>query len=276
MSIFLFILIFAVVVYPLVRYSAFAFSNWRAGYFGEIQERLGDLRWPLVRGVLTAMMADIYVLPTYVLGWILSLGNKGNGTPIVLVHGLFHNSSAWLVMLRRLRKAGYTNVYTYQYDSFFKDFAPAVQGLEEKLDHILKGHPNEKPILIGHSLGGLVCRKAAGSPRFSKRLGGLIALGSPHHGSDLAWFGGNRMSRGLIPGRAIPKAVESVPDPDCPRLAIYSLVDDFVFPLNMLQPGREGWIEKICSPMGHVWMLLSGEIFGMVKAFLKDVETNQR
>lgn len=221
------------------------------------------------------MMADAYVLPTYMLGWFISLGHEGKGTPIVLVHGLFHNSSGWLVMLRRLRRAGFTNLHTYQYDSFFGTFEPAVQGLEQKLDQVLKASPENKVILIGHSLGGLVCRKAAGNSLYTDRIAGLVALGSPHHGSDLAWLGGNRMSRGLIPGRAISKAVASVPDPSCPKLAIYTLVDDFVFPLKMLLPGREGWTERVCSPMGHVWMLLSGEVFRMVVEFLRGIDSEK-
>ncbi len=275
MSLFATILVVALVVYPFVRYTAFIISNWRAGHLDEINQRLGGLRKPLLRGVLTALMADIYVLPTYILGWILPLKHEGRGTPIVLVHGLFHNSSAWIVMLHRLKQAGFTNIHTYQYDSFFKTFDPAVKGLEDKLDQLLGPNPNSKVILIGHSLGGLVCRKAAGNPNYSKRIAGLVALGSPHNGSDLALFGGNRMSRGLIPGHSIPQSVAAIPDPDCPCLAIYNLVDDFVFPLSMLQPNRKGWQEIICSPMGHVWMLLSNEVFNSIVDFIKNLEPSQ-
>ena len=42
-----------------------------------------------------------------------------------MVHGLYHNRTAWLIMKRRLRKAGYTNLHTYQYNSFTRDFEPA-------------------------------------------------------------------------------------------------------------------------------------------------------
>lgn len=266
------ILIIAFIVYPSLRFAASLASNGRARHLKTIRQQTGGLPTTLLRGMVTAMAADLILLPLYALAWFRTFGDNGRGTPVILVHGLFHNASAWLVMMHRLNQAGYHNLQTYQYDSFFDSFDPAVEGLKVRLDGILGPHPDTKVILIGHSLGGLVCRAVAGDPRYRDRIAGLMALGTPHHGSELAWLGGNRMSRGLIPGRSILQTVEALPDPDCPKLAVYTPLDDFVFPLNMLQPGRAGWEERICPPMGHVWMLLSGTIFRMVKDFLERVE----
>lgn len=269
------ILLVLVIVYPLVRYTGFFLSNWRSGQLAEIRRRQGGMFRPILRGVGTAMMADAAMLPAYAFGWFCRFGREGKGTPIIMVHGLFHNASAWYVMLHRLGKAGFSNLHTYQYDSFFNGFDTAVRGLERKLDQVLGSRPGTEVILIGHSLGGLVCRAVAGDQRYSSRIKAMVALGSPHHGSDLARLGANRMSRGLIPGHSIPQTVAEVPDPPCPRLAIYTLVDDFVYPLRALQPGRDGWEEQICSPMAHVWMLVSREIFRRVVTFLRQVDDGE-
>lgn len=255
--------------YPALRYALFLGSSARAGTLQYIRSELGGLIWPVTRGALTAGAADLMVVPSYPLGVLGGREPMGKGTPILLIHGLFHNSSAWLVMKRRLREAGYTNLHTYQYNSFTRGFDEAVEGARLRLNAILRNSPDGKVILMGHSLGGLVCRCAVDKDIYRDKVAGIIALGSPHGGSDLAWFGGNRMSRGLIPGREIPTKVSQVADPDCPKLAIYTLVDDFVFPLETLRPNSPGWEERLCSPMGHVWMLYSEEVTGMVIDFLR-------
>jgi len=217
------------------------------------------------------MSAEVIAVATYPMGWFGHSKPRACGPPVLMVHGLFHNSSAWLLFGRRLKRAGFRNLHTYQYNSFTKDFAQAVQGLEQRLDKLPVNGPDSKVILVGHSLGGLICRYVAGNSRYRDKVRAIVTLGSPHKGSDLALFGGNRMARGLIPGKSTPASVESVPDPDCPRLGIYTLVDDFVFPLDMLQTGRPGWQEIVCSPMGHVWMVYSREVADMVIGFLRSV-----
>ena len=193
-----------------------------------------------------------------------------------MVHGLYHNRTAWLVFARRLRRAGFENLHTFGYNSFTRDFDHALAGLKERIGELLADDPEGRVILVGHSLGGLLCRCAAGDPRFCDRVAALVTLGSPHGGSELAWLGGNRMARGLIPGRDIPEAVAGAPDPDCPRLAIYTMADDYVIPLDLLRIGRPGWEERVCAPMGHVWMLYSPEVAGMVIDFLRPLKLSAR
>jgi len=261
-------LVLFVLVFPWVRYLVFLASSLRSHHLPYLRQRLGGLARPLCRGWLTAMAADMLVLPLYPLGLLRDGRADGPGIPVVLVHGLYHNRSAWVVLRRRLKRAGVTNVHTYQYNSFTRGFDEAVDGLARTLDRLLGGREDARVILVGHSLGGLVCRAVAGDPRYRGRVAGLLALGSPHGGSDLAWFAGGRMGRDLIPGRYISRRMAEAADPDCPRLAVYNLVDDYVFPLDKLQPGRPGWREIVCSPMGHVWMLFSPEVAAAAIDFL--------
>jgi len=256
---------------PLLRYTGFIISNWRAGTLGDIRKRFNGLLFPLLKGVWTAGLADLFVIPLYPLGFLGGKETLGEDTPVLLVHGLFHNASAWLIMKHRLREAGIVNVHTYQYGTMTGDFQGAVDGLRARLDVLLRRHPGGTVALVGHSLGGLVIRKAIGDPRYWDRIAGVVTLGSPHGGSDLAHCGFNAMARGLLPGGAIPVAASAAPDAHCPRLSLFSPVDDFVYPFTSLQVNREGWEESLCSPMSHVWMLYSREISGIVIDFLRGI-----
>lgn len=259
----------ALALFVLLRYAVFLLSNALAGRLGFIREETGGLGPAVARGVVTAMAADAIALPSVLFLALPERAAPASGTPVLMVHGLYHNRTAWLVFARRLRKAGFRNLHTYGYNSFTKDFDHALAGLKARLDALLADSPDGRVILIGHSLGGLLCRCAAGDPRFGGRIAALVTLGSPHGGSELAWLGSNRMARGLIPGRTIPEAVAQAPDPDCPKLAVYTLADDYVVPLDLLRTGRPGWRERVCAPMGHVWMLYSPEVAGMVVDFLR-------
>lgn len=257
------------ILWPVFRYGLYWYSNHRAGTIPEIRQRLGGLTWPVLRGMATGILAECIVAATY-FRFLFGRQEGGEGPVVLLVHGLFHNRSAWLVMQRRLSRAGFTNIHTYQYNCITRRFPHAVDGLENKLDELTDRYPDREIFLVGHSQGGLVVRCAAGLDRFRNRVAGIVTLGAPHKGSDMARLGMNGMSRDLIPGRKTAQMVDAVPDPDCPKLSLYSLADDFVYPLPMLRLDRQGWEETVVSPMNHVWMLYSGEVACLVLNFLKE------
>jgi triacylglycerol esterase/lipase EstA (alpha/beta hydrolase family) len=260
-----------IVAFPLVRYAFFVASNLRAGALRNIDVLSGGLPLALLKGMGTAVVSDCMALASFPLARFLGDKRDAGVLPVVMVHGLYHNRAAWLLMSRRLKRAGLTDLHAVQYNSFTRDFDAAVAGLERTLDRLLGPRPGARVILVGHSLGGLVCRAVAGDPRYAGRVAALVALGSPHGGAELARLGVNAMARGLIPGRNIPVAVAALPDPDCPKLALYSPVDDYVFPIACLRTGRPGWDERVVSPMGHVFMLYSAEVASAVAGFLRAI-----
>lgn len=267
-----FLCILAVVfALPLLRYLGFYLVNQRTGELGEIRERLGADFWPsLVWAYCTGVFSDVLVLLTAPFAPLFKNNAPGEGVPVVFVHGLYHNTAAWIFFRIFLARAGHKNVYFYGYNSFTKPFAPAVDGLVEFLDRVLAENPGQRAVLIGHSLGGLVSRRAAADPRFQGQIAALVTLGSPHHGSELAALGVGPMARSLFPGREIEQTLEQTPDITVPRLAVYTLLDDYVFPFKGLRIGREGWQEQVCAPMSHVHMLYSQDVSWRVASFLED------
>lgn len=256
---------------PLLRYLGFYLTNRRTGELDEIRKQLGPDFWPsLFWAYCTAVFSEALVLLMTPFQFLLTSGRKAEGTPVIFVHGLYHNPSAWIFFHIFLARAGYKNFHFYGYNSFTKPFAPAAEALAGFMDQVLADNPGRKVVLIGHSLGGLVSRRAAAEPRFKDRVGALVALGSPHHGSELAAMGLGPMARSLFPGREIEQILEETPEIDVPKLAVYTLLDDYVFPLNGLRIGRDGWQEQTCGPISHVQMLYSQDVSWRVAGFLEE------
>ncbi len=143
-------------VTPLLRYLGFYMVNRRTGELRDIRDRLGPDFWPsLVWAYCTGVFSEILVVLAAPFAPLLKRDNvPGEGTPIIFVHGLYHNISAWLFFQIFLARAGHRNVYFYGYNSFTKPFAPAAEGLVEFLEQVLAENPVARPCLSGTAWEG--------------------------------------------------------------------------------------------------------------------------
>ena len=83
-------------------------------------------------------------------------------TPVILVHGLQETPASWAPMINALRNDPRTRkryqFWFFSYPSGYPYPYSAVL-LRRELDGVKRAFPNHKPIiLIGHSMGGMICR----------------------------------------------------------------------------------------------------------------------
>jgi triacylglycerol lipase len=108
-----------------------------------------------------------------------------SGAALVLVHGFVCNRGFWAPWMKGLRAAGvpYTSV------SLEPVFGSIDEGIAQIEDAVARAEQlgAAPPVLVGHSMGGLAVRawlaSAAGN---MTRVGRVITIGSPHHGTWLA------------------------------------------------------------------------------------------
>jgi triacylglycerol esterase/lipase EstA (alpha/beta hydrolase family) len=151
--------------------------------------------------------------------------------PVLLIHGVLVNDGMWFLPRRRLARLGAGPIYTINYGPPHGDIEDFADQLAAKVDEICAATGAERVVLVGHSMGGLVARA------YLRRFGGdrvakLITIGTPHHGSVLAWSFPGRGLEQMRPGN--PWLVELNRDegtpPPAPIVSIWSQHDSMVAP----------------------------------------------
>lgn len=157
-----------------------------------------DPRGRLVRGALNGVWGDRLHASGSALASEMAAHRAGPATPfpVVLVHGLCETEAAWSIraeahggtyLSRVLEPLGAAPV-TIRYNTG-RAIADNGAALSALLDELVATWPVpvERLALIGHSMGGLVIRAAAGHGRtWPGLVDATVSLGSPHRGSPLA------------------------------------------------------------------------------------------
>ncbi len=150
--------------------------------------------------------------------------------PVILVHGVLVNDGVWLRLRRFLRRHGVAPVYTLNYGPPLADIRSFAEQLAARIEEIRTATGARRVVLVAQSMGGLVARA------YLRRFGGervalLVTIGTPHHGSMLAYsFPGTCLAQ-MQPGN--PWLVDLNRDeatPAAPIISIWSRHDSMVAP----------------------------------------------
>lgn len=191
--------------------------------------------------------------------------------PVVLIHGLNNNASAWLYLGRALRNAGF-GVSTYSYSSVCVSLERIMEGLEahiRKVEALGLG----RPVLVCHSLGGLLARNWLREPGHAQRIAGLITLGTPHGGSKLAVFAPGMLGQSITPRGSLVRSLQALEaQPEVPCVSLVSPTDEAVLPAaNLVPPVGLWWRMRVTPPIGHYSMLYCPAIARMVMEEIRGV-----
>ncbi len=111
---------------------------------------------------------------------------KEGGRPILLVHGFLNNPAAWTHYLDVFPKKDLGSVYTINLGHPFLPLSEYAQKVKEKAEEIRKQTGRSDLILIGHSMGGVVCALYAAKLAKEGTVTDLFTIGSPLSGCPMA------------------------------------------------------------------------------------------
>ena len=183
--------------------------------------------------------------------------------PILLVHGFACSRAVWRPLLRRLAAAWIGPVRAVSLEPLLAGvdaYAAQVLGELETLAASCGGAP---VTLVGHSMGGLVARAVlrAATPG---RIGRIVTLGAPHHGTALAcWFGWPG-TRQMCPGSQWLAQLNRAQEgrAGIPITTIFSLDDNYIVPPGSARLDGARTVEL--RGLGHLSLLDAGAVLDRV------------
>jgi triacylglycerol lipase len=248
----------------LLTHAFFWYEAANSPYRKRLQEiSQGHVARILLRSILSSVVGQLMVLFFLPLQlwralWRPSQAPNQNLQPVFIVHGLYHNASAWVLYRWWLKKAGYANIYCWYYSSFEGSFDQIVNDFNQWVQEIIaERHPGQQAIMIGHSLGGLIIRAHINNPETARQVTTVVTLGTPHQGSKLAALGIGRLAQSLLYQGLLSQRLENaVPPKDVKRLAVVSPTDNMVLPPpDAWRSVQEGWEYLETPPLCHVALL---------------------
>ena len=282
LSLILFVLIVVFLLIPVFTYLIFWYETANSTYGMTLNQQSKGKPFPwLLRGIFSSICSNVVVVCLFPLGFVKSLWKPGPDctkagtqfdTSIILIHGIYHNASAWAYYRWRLKRKGYGRIYAFSYNSWNTTFWDIYEKFEMWMKQVERDCVGVDMVMVGHSLGGLLAKTYAGKRDESRSstIRRVITLVSPFKGSKMAVLGLGPLADSLRYQGPLVRELENFqPVTQLPCVAFYSPVDNMVLPTESLIPPA-GWKQERTVPMGHVAPLHHGPTFERVLSYIEE------
>jgi triacylglycerol esterase/lipase EstA (alpha/beta hydrolase family) len=185
-------------------------------------------------------------------------GARGRGPrPVIVLHGYAMNRANFVVLGRRLAKAGLGPVFGFEYWTFGR-VAAAARQLGWFVDQVREATGADQVDVIGHSMGGVVGLYYVTLAGGDGAVANLVTLGSPLQGTDVSAPVGHA-GRELVVGSKLMARLASATLPAKTKiLTIWSKADNLV-PGGSQKP-LPGAEAITYDDLGHVTLLGSRRV----------------
>lgn len=195
---------------------ALSLGLWARAWFGEVLTSLRVFGW--TQAFRSRRWPD---RPTTVRG----------GSGLVLVHGFFCNRGVWNGWMARLQEAGVPYIAPTLEPTLasIDDYVVQVEDAVERIE-AATGCP---PVVVGHSMGGLVARAWWARHGRPGRVRRIVTIGTPHHGTLTARWGHGQNAAQMRRHSGWLRSLASFEAGSPPPLTcFYSHGDNIVFPAS--------------------------------------------
>ncbi len=227
-------------------------------------------------GLAAEILSSLLVLFAYPLRLLDRRRPKPSGDrrPVLLVHGMYVNGGALMLLQRRLRRAGWSSVHLLDLDFRRGHISALSDQVAACIEEIRSATGADRVDAVGHSLGGVVIFHTLLRGGGAQGLGTCIALGAPFLGTRMASFSTLPLVRQLAPGSAVLKDLAAILE-SSPAIAsesrlvsIWSNYENVVIPTeSAILP--EPPVENIrVDFVGHVSLLFSRSVARQIERVL--------
>ncbi len=189
--------------------------------------------------------------------------------PILLIHGLYHNSSAWIEYLDQMKASHVGPVFTINMgDIFFGSIDDHAEKVKKKVEEIQKITGRKDIMLVGHSMGGLVASKfALDLASEDTEVTDIVTIGSPLKGTPVAnYIGLGKDAREMRKGSEYVKNLSNkiIEQAKINFFHIASETDELVPTGSALLQENNRAVRLILPNLGHCGLLYSKTIIDAI------------
>ncbi len=195
---------------------------------------------------------------------------RGDGMPVIFVHGYFQNRADFHWLARQFRKASMGPLYGFNYP-WLDSVERNVPRLDRFVERVCAETRSEKVVLVAHSLGGLLCVEYGYSPNGQDRVAHCATVGTPHGG--VKWRGPllGRVADQLRESGAFVAARRNRPLAT-PTLSVFSTHDNIVHPPSTCELATRGGRDVAIGGLGHLSLLYSPEVARVLITHIDQLE----
>lgn len=198
--------------------------------------------------------------------------NKKTEIPILFIHGIFHNHSAFTWMKQKLGIKGFHHFKEINLATSIHPVPILAEQVSTTVNTLLKQFSVPEVNIIAHSMGGLVARyyiQKLGGDRFVRNL---ITLGTPHQGTKLSRYSVLPHFRDLNPNSLLMQEIASLPPPKNTRVCAVSGELDVIVRAKE-DPWWNGVRHIHLKRVGHAGLLFSKRVSEIIVNHLEEEQT---
>lgn len=138
--------------------------------------------------------------------------------PILFVHGIFHNKSAFIYLKQQLSRRGWHHFREVDLFTSIYSIPKLAAQIKTQVEKLQARYHAKQVDIVAHSMGGVVARY------YIQKLGGdgqvanLVTLGTPHQGTVWSRFSLLAHIRELAPDSRLLSELNDLPPPEKTRV----------------------------------------------------------
>jgi len=195
-------------------------------------------------------------LPALPVFWTKTQSHK---RPILLIHGIFHNKSAFFYLKQKLALRGWHHFREVNLLTSVYGIESLARKVKVEVERLREEYETDQVDMVAHSLGGLIARYYLQKLEGDGRVKNLVTLGTPHLGTKWSKFSFLSHMKDLQPKSPQVEELNRFPPPLHTRVvAVSGKLDFFMSPKETCRwPGVRS-IEL--DQLGHAGLLFSKRV----------------
>jgi len=190
-------------------------------------------------------------------------------TPILFIHGVFHNPSTFAWLKQRLAWLGWRNFHELSLYTSLRPIAYNAELIAQAVERIRKQFSVKQIDMIAHSMGGILARYYLRFLKGDGRVRNLVTLATPHQGTSLSRYALFSELRELSPDSKLFRRLKRSGPPKKTRVVAISGELDL-----LIKPTDHAFWPEVRNirlrGVGHAGVLFSRRVLQIITSHLQE------